>query len=455
MSTVEIDMTRPTTLTPAGTGLEQAFDAAAATGSSALQSLRAAARERHQALGMPTRRHERWRYVDTRLLSAHDFAPPELTDEAESAAAARATESALPVADAVRLVFVNGRLAPNGLTGDLPAGVRVVPLAGALNDEAVIARLDAGDRYADEPWAAANTAGFVDGALIEVPAGTELERPLHLIFTGEGESARLAFPRVLVTAGANARLMVIEEHRDTRTTPTPDALDAAVTEIHADAGAHVEHAVVVEGGAGTVHLGSTRARTLGPDARITTDLVALGGRLVRRTIDASLEATGCDVTCNGLSLTGGTEHVDNVLRIDHLQPHCTSWQYFKGILDDESSASFAGRIFVAEGAQKTDAKQTNMSLLLSPSAHADTRPQLEIFADDVKCTHGATIGQLEPSQMFYLRARGIAPKSARSLLVFAFANEVLAAIGCADLRAALERELVDRLPGGELLRGLG
>ena len=224
-----------------------------------------------------------------------------------------------------------------------------------------------------------------------------------------------------------------------------------VTEIVAGDNVTVDHYRIVREGAGTWHIGGLGIHQ-GAGSHVNSCCMALDGAIIRNSMTGTLDGERGMANLRGLALVDGTRHVDNFLRVNHVKPDCNSREYFKHILDDRSTASFTGRIYVEQDAQKTDAVQTNMNLLLSDKARVYTRPQLEIFADDVKCTHGATIGQLEEQAMFYLQARGIGLEAARSLLVFAFANEVLEDIELPSLRRKMERILLERLPHGDLLQ---
>jgi Fe-S cluster assembly protein SufD len=193
------------------------------------------------------------------------------------------------------------------------------------------------------------------------------------------------------------------------------------------------------------------AITQGRSSNVTSHTITFGGGLVRNNIHAVLDGEGGDCTLNGLTMLAGEQHADVALRVEHAKPRCTSWEYFKGIYDDRSRGVFSGRIYVHKDAQKTDAKQTNMSLLLSDEALADSKPQLEIFADDVKCTHGATIGQVDDNAIFYLRSRGLSQEAARSLLVYAFAGQTIGSVRCPGLRRRLQQDVLSRLPEGTLM----
>jgi Fe-S cluster assembly protein SufD len=278
----------------------------------------------------------------------------------------------------------------------------------------------------------------------------EAARPVHVVHLSVADGEPVAtHPRVLVVAEPCSKIAVIETYATAGDGPR---FTNAVTEIVVQRDADVEHDVVNAQSLETSHVGTVQIHQFG--GRSVTNVANVGCSLVRNDLRAVLDAEGCECTFNGLTLAEGSQHVDNHLWVDHAKPHCRSWEFFKGVYDDRSSGAFCGRIYVAEDAQKTDAKQTNMNLLLTDEATVNTRPQLEIFADDVKCTHGATIGQIEEDALFYLKSRGIGDAAARSLLVFAFANECLEEISFEPLHDRLTEEIVARLPRGDLLRGV-
>ncbi|MFQ5429603.1 MAG: Fe-S cluster assembly protein SufD, partial [Phycisphaerae bacterium] len=350
------------------------------------------------------------------------------------------------------LVFVNGRYAADlSSVSRLPAGVVVCGLAEALRagqpglEEHLARHAD----FQDQAFTALNTAFMEDGALILIPGGTVLDRLVHLLFlsTADGPAA-VTHPRNLIVAGAGSQATIVETYA-----ALGDGVyfTNAVTEIVAHDNAVIDHYKVEREGGGAYHV-ATRQVHQYRDSVVTSHTVSLGGRLVRNDTNAMLDGPGCQCTLNGFYLLKDTQHVDNHLRVDHARPHCSSWEHFKGVLDDRSRAVFTGRIKVYEGAQKTDAKQSNMNLLLSKEALVDTKPQLEILADDVKCTHGATIGQIDPQAVFYLRSRGIPDAAARALLIYAFAGESIGQIRVAGLRDRLQDLVSERLPHGRTLR---
>jgi Fe-S cluster assembly protein SufD len=342
------------------------------------------------------------------------------------------------------LVFVNGRYAPSLSTaGALPDGIRAGSLAPALASDSVepyLTRVAGFDRRA---FTALNTSSFVDGAFIHVPANAVLERPIHVLFvsTADGRPT-VAHPRVLLVVGKSAQVTIVESYVG----PNADRyFTNAVTEVVVGENASVEHYKVQRESfdayhIGTMHVVGTR------NASFRSHSLSFGGALVRNEIIAMLDGEGIECTLNGLYLADGRRLVDNHTTIDHAKPHCGSREVYKGILADHARAVFNGRIIVRPDAQKTDAKQTNKALLLSEDAQINTKPELEIFANDVKCTHGAAVGQMDDEAMFYLRARGLGREEARNLLIHAFAGDVLNRMPLETLRTRAEAVLLEQLP---------
>jgi Fe-S cluster assembly protein SufD len=295
-----------------------------------------------------------------------------------------------------------------------------------------------------QPFAALNTAFLADGAYIGIPASTIVELPIHVVFLSIAEERpTMAHPRVLVMMGANSQASVVESYGAAANTER--YFTNAVTEIAAGDNATLDHYKVQRENPASYHVGATYVRAA-RDAHVACHSIALGGSLVRNEVLVVLDGEGGGCTLNGLYLSDGTRLVDNHTTIDHARPHCGSREVYKGILADRARAVFNGKIIVRPDAQKTDAKQTNKALLLSEDAQINTKPQLEIFANDVKCTHGAAVGQMDDEAIFYLRARGLSVRQARQLLIRAFAGDVLNQMPLEPLRRCIDDELVRRLP---------
>jgi Fe-S cluster assembly protein SufD len=347
------------------------------------------------------------------------------------------------------LVFINGHFSGglSSIPSPLP-GVSVGSLAAALaHDPALAQRYLASGRGAGDTFTALNTAFLVDGAYVRVDDGVALEEPVHILsLASSGGTPLLVQPRHLIIAGDRARLSVVETYGG----KGPGVYCTnAVTEIFVGEGGAVEHDKLQMENLNSYHVGTTLVSVMGK-ASFTSNAINLGGALVRNNVNALFGGERAECTLNGLSVATGTQHVDNHTVIDHATPRCESHELYKAVLDGSARGVFNGKIFVRQDAQKTDAKQTNKTLLLSDEATIDTKPQLEIFADDVKCTHGATVGQLDGEQVFYLRARGIGETEARDLLTFAFATDVINRVHVDALREKLDALLHTRLRQGRV-----
>ena len=440
-----------TTLAPAE-AYADAFEAVRRTtpAPAAVVDLRRRAVERFTALGMPTTRLEAWRFTNVAPIAGTTFA---LAAPAEREAAKVDTAPhALPGVGA-GLLFVNGRhVALASDVSALPDGVEVLSLADVLAADAnetraaVEARLASCAGIEDEAFTALNTALLHDGAVVRVPANTVVEQPIQLLFVTSpppGGEPVMTHPRVLLVVGENAQVRVVESYGGGGQSPY---LTNTVTEVVAGPSAVVDHYKLVRESLSAYHIGSMHLR-LGRAANFSSHAVTLGGAIVRNDAQALLDGEGVECTLNGLYLADGRRLVDNHTTIHHAQPHCSSHELYKGILDGEARAVFNGKIIVAIDAQKTDARQTNKALLLSEDAQINTKPELEIFADDVKCTHGATVGQLDDDALFYLRARGLGLEQARSVLIHAFAGDLLNHIAIEPIRDQLDDLLLAQLPG--------
>jgi len=393
----------------AGRYLEAQRRFAANGGASApgwLQELRATAIARFEALGFPTTRQEAWRFTSVAAIAETPFA---LSEGPAAPLPALADLEPFLLGDAAphRLVFVNGRFSPAlSRVEGFPAGVRVESLGAALRREPELVRRHLGSvaGFDDHSFRALNTAFLADGAFVHVPPRVALTEPVQILFvTVPGASPAATHPRSLIVADREASAAIVETYAGLG---EGVYWTNAVTEIVLGDGARVDYHRVQRETEQGYHVASTQCHQ-GRDSRLTVHPVAFGGALARHDLLVALDGAGAYGVLNGLYLLRGRQHVDHHTVIDHRQPHCESHEYFNGVLDGTSRSVFTGRIVVRPGAQRTDSKQTNNNLLLSADAHADSQPQLEIYADDVRCSHGATIGQLDPDQLFYLRTRGI------------------------------------------------
>jgi Fe-S cluster assembly protein SufD len=388
-----------------------------------LGELRRAGAARFEALRLPTQREEDWRFTD-------------LGPIAKASLGSARAPGALSAADVApflfghaewpRLVFANGRFQPalSQVTG-LPVGTRVGSLATVLIEAPELVR-DTLGQLAAQPAAAAlvgqNTAAFADGYAVCLPAGAVLDTPIHVLFLTDARGAGgSVFPRNVVVLGANAVASVVESF-----VALADgvALTNTVTEVRLAAGARFDHCKIQRESPQAFHLATLEVRQE-RDSYFNSFSFAEGAAISRTNIYTTLAGPGAHATLYGLYVGKDRQHVDHQTRIEHAAPDCTSWEVYKGILDGHAHAVFNGKVFVHPEAQKTDGKQTNKNLLLSDTAKVDTKPQLEIFADDVKCTHGATVGSLDAAPLFYCRSRGIPEAEARTLLTYAFAADVL------------------------------
>ena len=378
-----------------------------------LERVREGAFERFSARGLPTLREEDWRYTSLEGIARVPFQPAD-PRRAEALTAERLGHLLLGNLGRLRLVFVDGRYAPALSSPLLREGVEVGLLRGPVAGLGRCVDLDA------QPFAALNTAFLADGALVRVSA--ELEDPVYLLHvsSGEGEPT-VAHPRALVLAEPGSRFRVVEIYLGAGRGPT---LTNALTELIAGPGAVVEHLKLQLEGEQASHIGSLQVLQESGSS-VVSHLVSLGAKLSRSETRVLLGGEGASCVLNGLTLASDGQHADALTVVDHAAPRCRSAQLYKSVLHGRSRGVFFGRIRVRPDAQKTEAHQTNRNLLLSDEAEADSRPQLRIDADDVVCTHGATVGQLDAQALFYLRSRGISPEAARSLLTRAFVDEVL------------------------------
>ena len=416
---------------------------------SRVHALRQRAIGRFAELGFPTTHEEEWRFTNVAPIAAHPFTPapaaggPGLTPQ-------DIEQFLLSGVKSTTLVFVNGHFARSlSRHVPLPSGVQAGNLAAAMraNPDAMLQYLGAVAPFDEDSFTALSTAFLRDGAVVRVSDGCTMEHPIHLLYIAtDAAEPFLATPRNLVVMGKNTRASVIEHFVHTGRNRY---FTNAVTEIVVGEDAVLEYDKIQNESPAAFHVGTIHVRQ-GRGSTFVSNAVSFGGSLVRNTVTATLGAENIGCTLNGLSLATGSQLIDNHTTIDHAFPHCTSHELYKCILDGTSHGVFNGRIFVRKDAQKTDAKQTNKTLLLSDEATIDTKPQLEIFADDVKCTHGATIGQLDDEQVFYLRSRGIGLTEARDLLTRAFAIDVIGRIGIPTLRDRLEHLLFERLEQGRL-----
>ena len=409
-----------------------------------LLSARKEGRTCFNELGLPTLHDEDWRFTNVAPIAKMVFKPglepghPGVTEKALS-------QFPFTTLAGGQLVFVNGQFAPElSSHAQLPEGVKVMSLAAALVTESALVEphLCRHARTDTNAFTALNAAFFQDGGFIYVPAGQAVAEPIHLLFISTAKDDNTTtHPRNLIVAECDSQVTVIESYVSLSEAAY---FTNSVTELVAGDNAVVEHLKFQDENQKSFHIGTVAAH-FGRASNVVTHSIALGAKLSRTNIHATLAGEGLECILNGLYLTRGEQLADHYMVVDHTHPNGASHEYFNGVLADKSKGVFHGRILVRPGAQKTNARQTNKNLLLSDDATADTKPQLEIYADDVKCTHGATIGQLSDDSIFYLRARAIPLEKARRMLIHAFAGEIIDRVHCAAVREELDGLVWDRL----------
>ena len=428
----------------------QEFEARAGTataeGPEWLEPVRRAAMERFARTGFPGARDEEWRFTPIGPIAQGTWRP------ATGGAGELTREQLAPFvfghADWTTLVFVNGVFSEAlSAVGDLPAGVRVASLAEALRSDGALlhAHLTRHAPVEGSPFTALNTAFLAEGGVVHVGAGVELAAPVHLLFVTTAEAAgTVAHPRNVIVVERGARASIIESY--VTLAPGQGYWTNPVTEVAVGAGAWMEHTRIQRESESAQHVGLTHVDQQ-RDSHYRSFSLMMGAALARHNLHVRLNDENIETLMYGLYVTRDEQVVDNHTAIYHDQPNCRSWEVYKGILDGRSRGVFNGKVFVKPEAQKTDAKQTNRNLLLSDGARVNTKPQLEIFADDVKCTHGATVGRLDEVARFYTRSRGIPADAADRLLTYAFAAEVVEEVTLAPVREELDRLVRARLGG--------
>jgi Fe-S cluster assembly protein SufD len=415
---------------------------AAASAPAWLRELRESGIASFAALGFPTTRNEDWRYTNIEPIASQTFV--HANGEAKALSVGEIVTRSMTDVDAPRLVFVNGIFAPEfSQAATLPQGLLVKSLGEFIrhDDNALTSQLG---RHADaqhQPFVALNTAFLEDGAVIAVSPGSRLDRPIYLVFVSTaGKAPVLSHPRTLILLGAGSEAKIVESYLGLG---SGAYFCNAVTELVGDADAVIEHYRIQQESDTGFHVGSLEAN-LARGCQLTAHAVSLSGALVRNHVHVVLNGEGAECVLNGLYLADGKQHIDNFTEIEHAKPRARSLELYKGILGGSAHGVFNGKIIVHKDAQKSDARQTNKNLLLSADAVVNTKPQLEIYADDVKCSHGSTIGQLDGDALFYLRSRGLGVDQAKSLLSFAFASDVVGRIKIESLRNRLDEYLVAR-----------
>lgn len=415
-----------------------------------IQQQRQSAIELFRQNGFPTTRQENWKYTDVRSIARHSFSTT--VDPGIELAAQNLAKIQFKELDCHELVIFNGQYSPkHSRTGVLPEGVIVCDLAEALGryDELLTQYIA---HYADNnvsAFTALNTAFIQNGCFIFVPDNVVIEKPINILYLSGMVTHGLAtLPRNVIVLGKNAEATVIESYIGI---DDSNYFTNTVTETSLAAGSRLTHYKVQQESRESYHIGSFYV-CQEKNSRCQSHSISLGASLARNDIHAQLNAEGAEIILNGFYMADGKQHIDNHTRIDHLKPYTRSEENYRGILNDSARGVFNGKVVVHKDAQKTDAKQSNANLLLSDNAEVDTKPELEIYADDVKCSHGATVGQLDQNMLFYLRSRAIEEETAKSLLCFAFADEVIKHIRFKPIRDRLEYLVLGRLPDADLIR---
>lgn len=400
---------------------------------------------RFKELGIPTKRWEMWRFTNIQPLTEIHFEPVAADETRIPIKASVLSYFDLHEGDDYRAVFVNGQLSPeySRLEG-LPQGVVIAPLTAALTSHESLVQKHLGEYSGrrDNPFAELNLALHEDGAFIHVPRGVEVDKPIHLIFLARGGERTLAMhPRNLFVFGEGCSSQIVESY---------DGLDGStyfnnvVTEAVLEQNAQVDHYKIQLESQQAVHL-QTFELEQERDSRFSTHSITLGGRLGRNDIGSYLDGENVETVFNGLYMLTADQDMSTYTYLDHAQPHCNSHELYKGILNGKAHAAFNGRIHVHPDAQKTDSIQSSQHLLLAPTATVNAQPQLEIYADDVKCTHGATIGQLDKDALFYLQTRGMSEREAHALMTYGFANAILEEVRSDAVREHLSKLIANWL----------
>ena len=400
-----------------------------------LDQMRKSAMDRFAEVGFPTTKDEEWRHTNVAPLAKIPFKPGQPVElHGDDIAAFAFGHDA-----SIELVFVNGHFAPNlSVTRSLPRGVRVTSLASALETDADLIEQHLG-KYADindNPFVALNTGFVRDGAFIHLPRNATVEKPIHLMFVSTpGAEPSVAHPRVMIIAEDNSEATFVKSFFSTK--GRGQSFDNVVTEIVAGQDCRLDLTKLQEDNIDSFHVSTTQVK-LGRSSKFVSYSTTLGGKLTRNNLNIVLAGEGADATLNGLVLVNGDQHCDNHTLIDNAAPNCPSYELYKHVLKDRASAVFKGKILVRQIAQKTNSKQTSKALLLSDDATMNSQPALEIYADDVKCTHGSTTGPVDEESVFYLRSRGVSLEAARHLLTFAFAADVTRRMKVEAVRRRIE-----------------
>ncbi len=403
-----------------------------------------------QESGFPNTRVEDWKYTDVKPIAKNTFS--NITESNMASDNNEIDEILIKGLDCINLVFINGAYSEKySDIKNISNKIVIKSMADALiNDESLLKKhLTKHINQELNSFTALNTAFIQDGAYINISANTNIDKPINITYISRDSNHPFAtHPRNLIVMGENSNATIIENYVGSGKV---NYFTNSVTETVLLQGAVLKHYKIQQEGSSAFHIASLNT-SQSKDSRFESHLVSIGGALVRNNINASLNEEGAEIIMNGLYMTEDVQHVDNHTRVDHLKPHTQSHQNYRGVLNGKSRGVFNGKVVVHPQAQKIEAYQNNANLLLSDDAEIDTKPELEIYADDVKCTHGATVGQLDDDMLFYLRSRAVDEKTARSLLTYAFADEVISEINLKEIQNKLERLIIGRLPDSSLIR---
>jgi Fe-S cluster assembly protein SufD len=409
---------------------------------SPLHAIRTQAIEQFAQLHFPSAGNEDWKYTNIEPVLKHAF-EPSLTYSKGAITSGQIASLAIEGLSCMKLVFINGNFAEE-LSSPIPSHAAITNISDAMPDHAemIQSHLHEYLKSNGDIFSSLNSAFLMNGAFIQIPDGVNVEEPIHLLFINTSkEKTIISQPFNLIIAGKHSQATIIETYASL---DDAVAFTNSLTLVSADDHAALNYVKLQNENDKTYHIDTTHF-DLQRSTNVMSTVITFGGALTRNLFRANLNAEGVECTLNGLYLTHDDRHVDNRTVIHHAKPHCNSHELYKGILDGRSTGVFNGKIIVHQDAQKTDAKQSNKNLLLSKDATINTKPQLEIFADDVKCTHGATIGRLDKESLFYLRSRGISRENAQNMLTYAFAGEVVSKISHEPVRTYLDNLLFARL----------
>lgn len=414
-----------------------------------LESIQQKGMDEFRTLGFPTRRMENWKYTDVKPVASQSFNledKPVADINDETIANFRFQEL-----DCYELVFINGHLRADRSILPESGNIIICSLEEALEkyEDLIKEHLAHYAITEGNPFVSLNNAFVQNGCLIHIADNAAIDKPVHLLYLSTASEKPLSCQlRNLVIMGNNSQASIIENYCGI---DESTYFNNTVTEVLLNNGANLEHYKLQQESVNSYHIGNLQVKQLG-HSHLVSHSVSLGGALVRNDIHARLEQPGCSIHMNGLYLAGGKQHIDNHTRVDHLQSETESREIYRGVLDNSARGVFNGKVVVHKDAQKTNAEQSNANLLLSSQAEIDTKPELEIYADDVKCAHGATVGQLDENMLFYLRSRAIDESVARSILTYAFAGEVIGNIRLKPVRDKIARAVIGQLPDADLIR---